>query len=93
MRKGLVVLLLMVLSVVPAMAQYYVVPGGAVGPSGGLHYVVPTGKPFSVNTTEAYAYPPGIFGQYQYGPAYYATPQYWVPYPGIVVPGTGPAIR
>lgn len=86
MRKCVLVLLLIVLPVFPAMAQYYVVPGGAVGPQGGLHYVVPAGKPFSVNTTEAYAYPPGLFGQYQYGPAYYPSPLYWVPYPSVAVP-------
>jgi hypothetical protein len=86
MRRFLLVLVLIVLPVVPAMAQYYVVPGGAIAPDGGLHYVVPAGKPFNVNATEAYAYPPGIFGQYQYGPAYYNSPLYWVPYPAVAVP-------
>lgn len=86
MGKSLLVLLLVILPVFPAMGQYSVVPGGAVMPDGGLHYAVPAGKPFNVNAAEAYVYPPGLFGQYQFGPAYYASPVYPIPYPAVEVP-------
>lgn len=65
-----------------ASAQYYVVPGGAVWPDGGISYIAPVGAPFDVRSHESLTYP---YLQY-------ASPVYWVPAPYISIP-TAPTSR
>jgi hypothetical protein len=86
MRKLTFALLLTILISSSALAQYYIVPDGALKPDGGLAYDVPVGAPFSVRTPSwshftgpAACYSPSLFWQPD-------TPTYWVAYPLVTVP-------
>lgn len=56
MCKLLVTLVLFLLLCSAAVAQFNVVPGGAIVPNHGLQYIVPAGVPFSYNYFPADAY-------------------------------------
>jgi hypothetical protein len=71
MKRLLVAIVLIGICACPAMAQYFVVPQGALAPDGGLNYTFPTGYPF-------HAYPPHYPGTPLYWTSY---PM--VPVPGL----------
>jgi hypothetical protein len=86
MRKLTFALLLTTLISSSALAQYYIVPGGALRPDGGLAYDVPAGAPFSVRTplwNPVAGPPPGSHPSLFWYPD---TPTYWVAYPLVTVP-------
>ncbi len=80
MRRLSLTLVLLFLLLSPALAQFNVVPGGAIVPNHGLQYIVPAAVPFSYNPFPAEAY-------YDFGWRRTA-PVSWLSYPFVPVPVT-----
>jgi hypothetical protein len=86
MRKLTFALLFATLISSSAFAQYYIVPGGALRPNGGLAYDLHSGAPFSLRFPlwdPAAGHPPGSYPSRFWAPD---TPTYWVAYPLVTVP-------
>jgi hypothetical protein len=80
MCKLLVTLILVFLLCSSAVAQFNVVPGGAIVPNHGFQYVVPAGVPFSYSHT-----PPAAYYYFGWSPS---APVSWLSYPFVPVPVT-----
>jgi len=80
MSRFFVALVLFFLLCSSAVAQFNVVPGGAMVPNHGLQYVVPADMPFSYR----YA-PPGAYHYFGWRPT---APVSWLSYPFVPVPVT-----
>ncbi len=80
MRRSFLILVLFFLLCSSAVAQFNVVPGGAIVPNHGLQYIVPSGVPFNYNYFPADAY-------YTFGWRPTA-PLSWLSYPYVPFPVT-----
>lgn len=80
MCKLLVTLVLFLLLCSSAVAQFNVVPGGAIVPNHGLQYIVPASVPFSYNY-----YPADAYYTFGWRPT---APASWLSYPFVPVPMT-----
>lgn len=74
MKKLVVALMLAMVALSPAGAQFLVVPDGAIGPDGKLAYAVPSGAGAGPGCPYPQGFGPGIGPAY---PVYY--PALWVP--------------
>jgi|GEM_PF-4671540 len=74
------VLVLFFLLCSSAVAQFNVVPGGAIVPNHGLQYIVPAGVPFSYSY-----YPLDAYYNFGWRPN---SPVSWLSYPFVPVPVT-----
>ena len=81
MCRLFVILILFFLLCSSAVAQFNVVPGGAIVPNHGLQYVVPAGVPYYPN----HYFPPGTYYDYGWRPT---APVSWLTYPFVPVPMT-----
>ena len=79
MRRIILGLALVILLGCPALAQYFVVPGGGMLPDGSVRFTIPVGVPYTQQHNEWF----GAYGVYSH---YLSSPVYWIPYPYVAVP-------
>jgi len=83
MKTVILGLVLVILAGSPALAQYYIVPGGGMLPDGSVRPAIPVGVPYKAqyhSWHEAYG---------GYSP-YLGSPVYWISYPYVSVPVGNP---
>ncbi len=79
MRTVILGLIFVVLLGTPALAQYFIVPGGGMLPDGSVRFTIPAGVPYTApHYAQCEAY--GGFGHYM------SSPVYPIAYPYVPVP-------
>lgn len=79
MKTIILGLVLAVLAGSPALAQYFIVPGGGMLPDGSVRVSIPVGVPFTPQS-------PAWHGAYAAYSPYLGSPVYWISYPYVSVP-------
>jgi hypothetical protein len=79
MKTVILGLIFVVLVGSPALAQYFIVPGGGMLPDGSVRFSIPVGVPYKAQS-HAWHETYGVYSHYM------SSPVYWIPYPYVSVP-------